>query len=316
MQAIVLQIFKMIRNFLFHRVNPKRDRLWDPMDVALFDQCIKHISNKYEVVLIEDLVFSDKLHQKNKYATIMFDDGYKDNIEFAAPILKKYNCKASFYVVTDSIDNNLPTWTHILEYLFQFTKIADITIDFDFLPVELRTKHLPSSEDRIKYVSKLKPFLKKLSHSDRAQVLQRVNNTYADISLPDLMMNWNDLKALKNEGHYIGSHTITHCMLGTMNDEQEVMHELLESGKRIKAELGYFPLSISYPVGSFNATTKKLAIEAGYKLGLAVKQNIYNPEKDDLFEISRIELYNEPWWKTKLRISNTLENLKSLIKYK
>jgi len=316
LQAIVLQIFKMIRNFLFHRVNPKRDRLWDPMDVALFDQCIKHISNKYEVVLIEDLVFSDKLHQKNKYATIMFDDGYKDNIEFAAPILKKYNCKASFYVVTDSIDNNLPTWTHILEYLFQFTKIADINIDFDFLPVELRTKHLPSSEDRIKYVSKLKPFLKKLSHSDRAQVLQRVNDTYADISLPDLMMNWNDLKALKNEGHYIGSHTITHCMLGTMNDEQEVKHELLESGNRIKAELGYFPLSISYPVGSFNAATKKLAIEAGYKLGLAVKQNIYNPEKDDLFEISRIELYNEPWWKTKLRISNTLENLKSLIKYK
>lgn len=306
----------MIRNFLFHRVNPQRDRLWDPMDVALFDQCIKHISNKYEVVLIEDLVFSEHLHQKNKYATIMFDDGYKDNIQFAAPILKKYNCKASFYVVTDCIDNNLPTWTHILEYLFQFTKVADISIDFDFLPAELRTNHLSTTEERIKYVSKLKPFLKKLSHGDRAQVLQRVNETYADIALPDLMMNWDDLRALRNEGHYIGSHTITHCMLGTMNDEKEVKHELLDSGNRIKKELGYFPLSISYPVGSFNSTTKQLAIEAGYKLGLAVKQNIYNPAKDDLFEISRIELYNEPWWKTKLRISNALENLKTLIKYK
>lgn len=306
----------MIRNFLFHRVNPKRDRLWDPMDVALFDQCIKYISNKYEVVLIEDLVFSENLYKKNRYATIMFDDGYKDNIEFAAPILKKYNCKASFYVVTDCIDSNLPTWTHILEYLFQHTAIAEIIIDFDFLPADLKTTHLKNVEERIKYVSKLKPFLKKLSHTQREQVLQRVNETYADISLPNLMMNWDDLRALKNAGHYIGSHTITHCMLGTMSDEQEVKHELLASGNKIKNELGYFPLSISYPVGSFNETTKRLAKEAGYQLGLAVKQNIYNPSIDDLFEISRIELYNEPWWKTKLRISNALENLKSLIKYK
>ena len=39
-------------------------------------------------------------------------------------------------------------------------------------------------------------------------------------------------------------------------------------------------------------------------------------QKDDLFEVSRIELYNEPWWKTRLRITNTLENIKSLIRYK
>jgi hypothetical protein len=35
-----------------------------------------------------------------------------------------------------------------------------------------------------------------------------------------------------------------------------------------------------------------------------------------LFEVSRIELYNEPWWKTRLRITNILENIKSLIHYK
>jgi len=55
---------KMIRNFLFHRVSDKRDRLWDPMDTALFDKCIQYISNKYEVVLLEDLVFSDNLFAK------------------------------------------------------------------------------------------------------------------------------------------------------------------------------------------------------------------------------------------------------------
>lgn len=66
-------------------------------------------------------------------------------------------------------------------------------------------------------------------------------------------------------------------------------------------------------MGSFNETTKLLAKGAGYKFGLAVKQNIHNPAKEDLFEVSRIELYNEPWWKTKMRISNVLEIIKSII---
>jgi peptidoglycan/xylan/chitin deacetylase (PgdA/CDA1 family) len=306
----------MIRNFLFHRVNPNRDKLWDPMDTVLFEKCIKYISNKYEVVLIEDLVFSDKLHLKNKYATIMFDDGYKDNIEFAAPILYKYKCKASFYVVTECIDKNLATWTHILDHLFQFTNKSKINIDFDFFPAELKTENLDTLEDRIGYVKKLKPFLKKLSHYDRNLVLERIVETYSDVELPKLMMNWYDLKKLRESGHYIGSHTVTHCMLGTMNNEEEIKKELLESGNRIKEELGYFPITISYPVGSYNESTKKLANETGYKIGLAVKQNIYNPKKDDFFEVSRIELYNESWWKTRLRISNSLENIKTLIRYK
>lgn len=307
----------MIRNFLFHRVNPQRDKLWDPMSIELFDKCICFISKKYEVVQFEEIAFSDKYRNLNKkIATIMFDDGYKDNIDYAAPILKKHNVKASFYVVSDCIDKNIPTWTHILEHLFQFTSIENIDMNFEFLPQELRIYKLNSHDERLSYVTKLKPFIKTLSHDKRQLVLDKVMETYNDIELPKLMMNWDDLKKLQNEGHYIGSHTVTHCMLGTMNNENDITSELVLSGKRIEEKLGYFPLTISYPVGSFNKTTKELAEKAGYKIGLAVKQNVHNPQKDNLFEVSRIELYNEPWWKTRLRITNTLENIKSLIRYK
>jgi peptidoglycan/xylan/chitin deacetylase (PgdA/CDA1 family) len=246
----------------------------------------------------------------------MFDDGYKDNIEFAAPILKKYNVKGSFYVVTDCIDKNIPTWTHLIEHLFQFTSMKNIEIDFDFLPRELKVKKLLNYEDRIKYVTKLKPYLKLLSHERRQLVLDRITATYVDTELPKLMMNWQDLRKLQQEGHYIGSHTVSHCMLGTMDNEDDIYTELSSSGKRIEEELGNFPLTISYPVGSFNKATKELAIKAGYKFGLAVQQNIHNPKKEDLFEVSRIELYNESWLKTRLRITNTLEKIKSIIRYK
>jgi peptidoglycan/xylan/chitin deacetylase (PgdA/CDA1 family) len=307
----------MIRNFLFHRVNPQRDKLWDPMDVGLFDKCIKYISRKYEIGLFEDLAFTkDLIHTKNRYATIMFDDGYKDNVEYALPILDKYNVKASFYIVTDCIDKNIPTWTHILEHSFQFTNKSDLVLDFDFLPKELRIKKLENAEDRINYASRLKPFLKKISHRKRQIVLDIIVNSFDDVEIPRLMMNWEDIKQLRHEGHYIGSHTVTHSMLGTMDDDTEIRKELEHSGNVIKNQLGYFPLTISYPVGSYNETTIRISKEVGYKLGLAVKQYVFNPRKEDLFEVARIELYNEPWWKTRLRITNTLEKVKSTIGYR
>jgi peptidoglycan/xylan/chitin deacetylase (PgdA/CDA1 family) len=170
--------------------------------------------------------------------------------------------------------------------------------------------------ERLQYAGKLKPFLKTVSHEARSLVLDRVIATFSDVEVPKLMMDWNDLRQLKGAGHYIGSHTVSHSMLGTMTDEVAIKRELLHSAKTIERELGHFPLSISYPVGSFNETTKRLSAACGYKIGLAVKQRIFNPVKDDLFEIPRMELYNEPWWKTRMRIGNTLEQLKAIIKYK
>ena len=130
------------------------------------------------------------------------------------------------------------------------------------------------------------------------------------------MMNWADLYQLKQDGHYIGSHSFSHAMLGTIENESEIETELNESANMISKNLGHMPKTISYPVGSYNETVINLAKKTGYTMGLAVKQRIYNPLLDSLFEIPRIELYNEPWFKTKLRITNRLEQIKSILKYK
>jgi len=305
-----------IRNFLFHRVSPKRDVLWDPMDVGLFEKSIQYISKNYTIVSLEELALSPALYSKPNYATILFDDGYKDNLEYAADVLHKYKCQASFYVVTDCIDNNTLTWTHQLEHLFQNTSVSTIDLDFEFLQNNLKVKKLSAPQERIHYISQLKPYLKTISHENRNAVLNRIRNTFNDVDLPQLMMNWDDLNQLKNTGHYIGSHTVTHAMLGTMTDEEEIKNELVISAKTIEKKLGHFPLSISYPVGSYNDTTKRISKEVGYKLGLAVNQTIYNPQKNDVFEIPRIELYNEPWWKTRMRITTSLETIKKIIRYK
>lgn len=305
-----------VSNFLFHRVSPERDRLWDPMDVKLFDRCIQYISSKYTVIKIEDFTEIDFSSVNQQYATISFDDGYKDNIVYAIPILNKYNVKASFYVVTNCIDQNIPTWTHVLEYVFQHTSKTEINLDFDFLPLELKHNHFRNLESKLKFAKSLKPVLKKNNHENRNKVLTQINLVFNDVVFPNIMMSWEDLKTIQLQGHSIGSHTISHCMLGTMENEEEIRNELKESKKIISYHLNTKVKTISYPVGSYNATTIMLSKEVGYEIGLAVKQDIYITERDSFFEIPRIELYNEPWWKTKLRINNKLELFKKIIRYK
>lgn len=303
----------MIKNFLFHRVNPERDRLWDPMDVELFDKCIAHISKKYKVVKIEDL---PSLSERKNIATICFDDGFKDNITYALPILEKYKVKASFYVVTNCIDKNIPTWTFNLEYLFSNSAKETGEIKFSFLPDELNSGNLLSRDEKINYVKKLKPALKLVTHSQRQQVLSYFFDKLNDVIVPQIMMNWDDLKKLMELGHTIGSHTLSHPMLASMENENEIEFELEESRKTIYNKLGIWPQTISYPVGSYNEKVKLLSKKAGYKIGLAVKQREYYTAKDDVFEIPRIELYNEPWWKTRLRINGSLERIKRIILYR
>lgn len=305
----------MIRNFLFHRVNPKRELLWGPMELNLFEKNIRYMSKHYDVRLLEEAIFDDNLLTNKKLATVGFDDGYKDNIEYALDILDKYKIKASFYVVTDCIENNIPIWTHILDYSFQHTAIKEIDMNFDFLPYECRVSVLPHWNDRIEYVKKLKPAVKKLSHFNKDKVMDRVSETFKDIAIPGLMMNWQDLVQLKAGGHYIGSHTISHHILDAMDDEIEVKKELVESRNIIHEKLGHYPVSIAYPNGNYNDRVIQLCKEAGYSMGLTVEEGVFTRSKDDIFAIPRNVLYNEPWWKGRLRVSTKLQHIKKMIGY-
>jgi peptidoglycan/xylan/chitin deacetylase (PgdA/CDA1 family) len=69
---------------------------------------------------------------------------------------------------------------------------------------------------------------------------------------------------------------------------------------------GVNPRGISYPVGNYNQQVKDAAAKAGYDYGLAVNQRRYNRQVQDEFEIPRIELYNEPFGKTWLRIKEMI----------
>ncbi len=71
-----------------------------------FEENIKtFLENGYTIISMQDLAEYDsgKAELPNKPIIITFDDGYYSNYEYIYPILKKYNVKASIFIITDNI---------------------------------------------------------------------------------------------------------------------------------------------------------------------------------------------------------------------
>lgn len=302
-----------IRNFLFHRVSDEKDTMWPPMTVPLFSKIIGILTKKFLVVPFEAYMNDPgAFSTKKKIATVMFDDGYKDNIEFAAPILAQYKCPASFYIVTGCIDKNIPTWTYLIDNALAKTNTSKLEFSGNFVPEKFKQVVLKLNGQQNPVIRELKPWMKKLPNAQRSSITDSILEQCNDVAIPGTMMSWNDIRQLKDQGFIIGSHSDTHPMLASLQHEDEIHSELKVSAQRIKEETGTAALTISYPIGSFDDRVIKLSKQEGYKYGLAVKQQFYNTGKDDVFEIPRVELYQEPWWKVNMRIGGMYSRIKKI----
>ena len=306
-----------IRNFLFHRVSDEEDAMWPPMKPALFSRIISFLTRQYLVVPLEHFLNEPDFFKASgkSIATVLFDDGYKDNIEYAAPLLKKYNCPASFYIVTDCIDRNIPTWTYLVDHAFQTTQKNKLELPFDFVPERFKSVSLKNKNDNSNVIKAIKPWMKSLSNAERITITESVLSQCDDIKqLDNKMMNWNDNRQLHTEGFIIGSHSHTHPMLASLKDESEIKDELKISAGRILSETGNIPQTISYPIGSFDERVTRLSKEQGYKYGLAVEQKFFQ-YPSGMMAIPRVELYQQPWWKVKMHMTGNYWNrLRRVIK--
>src|SRR5688572_3124797 len=192
-----------IRNFLFHRVSDEKDKFWPPMRISLFEDVIRYLKRRYQIILLEDLLAHPEQFKSasKKIGTIQFDDGYKDNIENAVPVLKKYNCPASFYIVSDCIDSGIPTWTYLLDHALQYTRLKKLTLPFDFVPMEKRIISLEASGNPVQSIRWIKPWLKKISNARRVTVVNSILDQCADVTIKKAdMMNWADINELIQAG--------------------------------------------------------------------------------------------------------------------
>lgn len=76
--------------------------------------------------------------------------------------------------------------------------------------------------------------------------------------------SWEQLRALVEAGHQVGTHGLTHRFLPDL-DEVECLQELSASKQEIETQLGISVDSLSFPGGRYGARELMLARRAGYR---------------------------------------------------
>ncbi|MGZ4040902.1 MAG: polysaccharide deacetylase family protein, partial [Bacteroidia bacterium] len=309
---------KNITTFLFHRINTVYDPLWNPIRPEHFEQTIVYLKRHFEFVALNDYLLGNVIPKTNKpLCAVGFDDGYRDYLEFALPVLKKYNCPSSMYIVTDCIDKDLPPWTYMLNHYFINTNKLQIKIDTKDFPGHLQQTKWKTKAERLMFAKQLNPFMKSLNNNLREKIYREIMEELNDVSPPTgLMLTWDEVKNLKEHNCEVGSHTMNHPVLSKKLTHEELIRELRESGLIIEKHTGQFPQTISYPFGAYNEDVKKAAIEAGYKIGVTVNPGTFNSLRHDFFEVPRIELFDEPFIKTKLRINEIIPKIRKILTLK
>ena len=97
---------------LYHAVGEPVEIEWPPsliLPASLFEAHLQYLTKEdYKVVSVEELVsLLQNGGNLDKVVAMSFDDGYRNNHTDALPLLKKYNAKASFYVVHRDIGKTI-----------------------------------------------------------------------------------------------------------------------------------------------------------------------------------------------------------------
>jgi len=87
---------------MYHHVNELKDSFTISPDD--FQKQMEYLARKnYQTLFLDELIDSLKEGKDKRRVALTFDDGYLDNWIYAYPILKKYNLKATIFVITSRI---------------------------------------------------------------------------------------------------------------------------------------------------------------------------------------------------------------------
>ncbi len=231
---------------------------------------------------------------KQDIAVITFDDGYRDNLSLGGLIFNEFDISPTIFITTECIEEGkLLIQDRLRVYLYSSNNKKCIFKDRINYPL-LRDYH------RIKTVRKLLKRVKRIDENRRLEFIKTIkeslnsNTAYIESYCAGsnrLMLNWEEVLALKRMGVEIGSHTHTHQILTNLDDcelrkQLSYSKNLIE--KRTKIKCQYF----AYPNGDkndFDERSISVLKNLGYKCAVSLIFGSNLPGSDP-FKLKRIPI--------------------------
>ncbi|UTA47364.1 polysaccharide deacetylase family protein [Simiduia sp. 21SJ11W-1] len=234
-----------------------------------FEQQIRYLKRHFNIKPVDQLIQARVQGTSDDNAiAITFDDGHADFYQNAWPILKKYQVPASLYVTTGFIDNQCWLWPDLLRHILWTTANPGLLFNGN-QHLSLQNPHRQStwntiashclslaSDERIAFINNLAHTLNVPTDSPPSTLYKAVT--------------WDNLREMHAAGLEIGSHTVSHRILSTLNSHELTM-ELRASKQRIEEQMESKINGICYPNGmrkDINQQVEQQAASEGYRYGL------------------------------------------------
>jgi peptidoglycan/xylan/chitin deacetylase (PgdA/CDA1 family) len=286
--------------FMLHHVRPRRHAAFQPnrhLEVApeFLRAMLSHLKSR-DI----DIVTMDEVHQRlvernfsRRFACFTLDDGYRDNRDFALPVMREFDAPLTVYVASDFAEGSGRLWWIALE--MAIAKASSIEVKLGDVATRLDTS-TPSAKQAA--FDRLHDWLRGLpgEHDIQREISTLCARHGVDetASCRELCMSWDELKSFADDPLVtIGAHTITHCNLARQTEEI-ASHEMATSRARIESALGRPVLHLAYPYGDKIAAGPRefaLARSAGFKTAVTTRPGMIFPESaGHLTALQRVSL--------------------------
>jgi len=276
----------------FHEIHDDLDsELWTGCPTAFFESGILWLRNAgWDIVTLDEAL--DRLRddgRAGRFAVITFDDGYRDNIARALPILRREQVPFTMYVPTGAITRELYAWWLGLRELFRSNdkvEIAPIGMAFSCSDLSGKRSGLAVASrwvhENFKRVSELRD-----TFAQYGIALESLCDRY--------FITEEELRSVARESlATIGAHTVTHPALATL-DAANVSDELVDNRAYLEGCLDRDVVHFAYPYGSPQACgprEARLACEAGFRTAVTTSHRpIFADDRLALYTLPRLNIH-------------------------
>ncbi|MGA0103730.1 MAG: polysaccharide deacetylase family protein [Steroidobacteraceae bacterium] len=280
---------------MYHRIAKPGN---DPWDMCVtpdnFRQQVEVLGKRCEVVSLEGLQERLESPRRKPLVAITFDDGYRDNLLVAKPILTKAGLPATVFLATDYLDSGTPYWWDIL---------ADLVME-PSLPSRLSVSAGGSElvwrgSSRSQLRTALWEWLVDMPAEDRSEAIRKLctwaghQPAFDPMRLP---MTRLEVAQLVDEGLIgIGCHTAGHPRMTTLGHEA-CLDEVLRSQTVCKSLGAGEPGLFAYPYGEHAALPRSIVKAAGFRMACTSDEGLVQPGSDELL-LPRLPVHNWPGWR-------------------
>jgi peptidoglycan/xylan/chitin deacetylase (PgdA/CDA1 family) len=250
-----------------------------------------------------DLVSLDEMHRRlvdgdlrRRFVCITIDDGYRDTLQWAYPILRRHRVPFTVYIPTSFPERMGELWWLVLEAVVARNEAVNVCVGGQ----EEIVRCASVAEKRDAF-DRLYTWLRSLTSEAelRAAVRELAVRYRVDIAAfcDELCMRWDELATLAADPLVtIGAHTVNHVMLAKVSEDL-ARTEMDMSRTVIGSALGIRPAHLSYPVGdrtSAAAREFRIANDLGFKTAVTTRPGVlFGSHRDCLMALPRISLNGE-----------------------